>query len=378
MKIAYITKYDALDIHYWSGTGYYISKTLENQNNILDYINSVEIREPLFHKTKRHYLKLLKRNYSYFRTIQYANEVVKLIAPKIKSDSDIIFSPGSIPLALLEIEKPKVIYTDACFAGIINFYKEFSDLPLKVIEQGHYLEKKALDSASLILYSSDWAADTAIKYYNINPNKIKVIPFGANIENDINFSEIKSIVLERSRSVCNLLFIGVDWKRKGGQIALETARLLNKEGLKTKLHIVGVRNLPIENLPEFAENHGFISKTTLEGRETLSKLFCQSHFLIVPSRAEAYGLVFAEASSYGLPSLATSVGGIPTVVTDDVNGKLFSLFSNANEYASYVHTMFMDASKYQNLAFSSFYEYKKRLSWSAAGETIQKNLSDLL
>ncbi|TSA49979.1 MAG: glycosyltransferase [Sphingobacteriales bacterium] len=40
---------------------------------------------------------------------------------------------------------------------------------------------------------------------------------------------------------------------------------------------------------------------------------------MVPSRAECYGIVFAEASSYGLPSVSTDTGGVSAVVKEGVN-----------------------------------------------------------
>jgi len=378
MKITYFTNYNASDIHNWSGNGYYIANTLEKQNNDLEYLNCLDIKEDIYYKIKRRSLKLLRKNYSYYRTINYVRKISEQSIVKINKDSDIIFSPGSRTLALLKTDKPKVIYTDACFAGLLDFYADYSNFTKDLIKEGHFLEQTSLDSASLILYSSEWAAETAIKYYNINPEKIKVVPFGANIENGRTQPDIEKMVSTRSRSTCHLLFVGVDWVRKGGNIALEAANILNKEGLKTQLHLVGVPKLNMDKMPKFVINHGYISKSTKEGQEVLNKLYSQSHFLIVPSRAEAYGLVFAEASSYGVPSLATAVGGIPTVVRNDINGKTFPLFCNASEYANYILSVYKDIDTYQNLAFSSFNEFEKRLNWNVAGETIQKHLLNLL
>ena len=39
--------------------------------------------------------------------------------------------------------------------------------------------------------------------------------------------------------VCKLLFIGSDWYRKGGDIAVEIAGSLNAMGLKTELTMLG-------------------------------------------------------------------------------------------------------------------------------------------
>ena len=44
--------------------------------------------------------------------------------------------------------------------------------------------------------------------------------------------------------------------------------------------------------------------------------------LVLPSVAEAFGLVLTEALYMGTPVVATSVGGIPEIVDDNVDGVL--------------------------------------------------------
>ena len=95
---------------------------------------------------------------------------------------------------------------------------------------------------------------------------------------------------------------------------LEIATELNQRGIPTELHVVGCE--PPLATPDFVVRHGFISKKSEQGAALYDQLLMESHFLVIPSMAECYGLAFAEASSFGLPSLATRVGGIPTVVVD--------------------------------------------------------------
>ena len=129
------------------------------------------------------------------------------------------------------------------FVILIGFYDDYSKLSAETIRDGNRLEQKALDSAALAIYSSDWAAQTAINNYKVDATKVRVVPFGANIECDRSLNDIKSIVSSRSKGECNLLFLGVDWKRKGGDLAVKIAEELNKQGLKTKLHVAGIKKI---------------------------------------------------------------------------------------------------------------------------------------
>jgi len=161
----------------------------------------------------------------------------------------------------------------------------------------------------------------------------------------------------------------VEWERKGGDIARETALELNRRGLPTRLHVVGCD--PPAKSPDFVIRHGFVSKKTPEGRARLDDLLAHSHFLIVPSRAECYGLVFAEASSYGLPSLAADVGGIPTVVANGVNGQLFPLAARGQEFADHVVGLLQNPTAYRELALHAHGEYDRRLNCQTAGAALR-------
>jgi glycosyltransferase involved in cell wall biosynthesis len=122
---------------------------------------------------------------------------------------------------------------------------------------------------------------------------------------------------------------------------------------------------------------GYISNATQEGRNQLNKLLAESHFLIVPSRAETFGHIFCEASSFGLPSITTNVGGISTAIRNDLNGSTFSKNASVAEYCDYISNLFSNYSRYKALCLSSFYEYETRLNWNVAGRTVKQLLMDL-
>jgi glycosyltransferase involved in cell wall biosynthesis len=378
MRISYVTTYDATNIQNWSGLGHSIAKMLENQNAEIEYIGNLHTHFEVYYKLKQDVYKLFSNkpfllNKEPFIAKQYADQVRN----KLTNNTDIIFSPGTLPIAFLNTKKPKVFYTDATFAGMIGFYEGYSNLCKETIRHGNYLEQKALESSQLAIYSSDWAARTAIDNYDVNPNKVKVVPFGANIVHSKDLNAIKHIINCRTKNTLNLLFIGVEWIRKGGDLAVKIAKELNARGLKTTLHIVGIRKLPLDHIPDFVINHGFISKSTIEGTNKINELLEKCHFLLVPSIAEAYGLVFCEANAFGLPNISSNVGGISTIIKDDVNGKMFSLNSNVNEWVDYISCTFTNKARYDSFCLSSFNEYKERLNWEVAGKTIMKFIKEL-
>ncbi len=57
--------------------------------------------------------------------------------------------------------------------------------------------------------------------YGIARQKIRVVPFGANCDSPFSDeSEAAAAVARRDWSVIRLVFVGVDWQRKGGDMAV--------------------------------------------------------------------------------------------------------------------------------------------------------------
>jgi glycosyltransferase involved in cell wall biosynthesis len=383
MKIAYVTTFDSrnlCDHNNWAGTGYYIGQALKKQSIPIEYIGPLEEKLALqfVSKFKSRYYKYLGKNYIKHIEPLISRDYGRQIYQKLNSiKSDVVLSAGSDSIAYLECNQPIVFWADATFANIIDFYPVYSNLCPESLQNAHLIQSISLQKSRLAIYSSEWAAQTAIDYYQIDPKKVKVVPFGANIESYHNIHEIKALIESRPLDKCKLLFLGVDWFRKGGDVALEVAKKLNNSGLNTELTVVGCQPIIISNLPSFVKSLGFISKSTQEGKQRINQLLAESHFLILPSQSECYGIVFCEANALGVPCISRRVGGIPTIIKDDLNGKLFERDSDATEYCEYIANIFTNYTEYKKLALSAFNEYESRLNWKVAGQKVKELLMSL-
>ncbi|NDW10664.1 glycosyltransferase family 4 protein [Dysgonomonas sp. 520] len=381
MNIAYISRFESVNIKNWSGTEYFIAEAIGSRlGNHLDIVAGLQERLDIWTRIKYQVNFRMGRKYSLNRSPYVVKQYAKQVEHQLKGkDIDIIFSPGVMPIAHLETNTPKVFYTDATFASMVNYYDWYTDLSKITINEGNRLDQIAIDTSNLAIFSSEWAAQSAINDYGASPDKVKVVPLGANIEKEPELNDIKNAISNRSKDVCKIVFIGVDWIRKGGDTVFRTVKELNNSGLETELHTIGITKLPADVQSEyFVFNHGFIDKSTPSGLSELEKIISDCHFLFVPSHAEAYGLVFCEASAYGLPSIATRTGGIPTIVKDDLNGHTFNLDSCISEYAEYIYNVFNNKKMYAELALSSYNEYKTRLNWDVAGRILNKYMKELL
>ncbi|MBD2064334.1 glycosyltransferase family 4 protein [Funiculus sociatus GB2-A5] len=388
MKIAYITTYDISNTSTWSknqvglaGAGSYIAKSLASQSIELDYIGCLNKNFSLLTRPKwSFYRNLLHKDYYRWAEPLVLRDYAYQISEKLfRLNSDIVLCPeNAVPIAYLECKQPIVLWTDSTLAGLINFYPYLSNLSKETETNIYAMEKAALDRCKLVILSSEWAAETAINIYGLNPCKVKVVPWGANIGCDRTSDQIRILVESRVSSPCKLLFVGVDWYRKGGDLALEIAKSLNLMGLNTELTVVGCQPMTNEPLPGFIKSLGFIDKSSQEGKDQINKLLRESHFLILPSRAESYGHVFCEANSFGVPCLATNTGGIPTIIKENINGKTFALEANISDYCNYIVFIMENYSEYKKMAISSFEEYQSRLNWDVATQTVKQLMTELL
>jgi glycosyltransferase involved in cell wall biosynthesis len=377
MKIAYVSLTDPSDEHSWSGLMKTMRKCLHALGHEVEDIFGMR-RSPLLRVALRTlYHRYIERNhYDWRRDPVVLRNFARQVEARLAGGRfDMIFSPGTPAVAMLETDVPIVIWTDATFENLVGFYPENSNHCAATVRDGHEVERRILERCKFAIYPSQWAARSAIDFYGADPAKVKIIPFGASVEPTRELASVRQSIAARSRQICQLLFVGVDWHRKGGEKALEVARLLNEAGIPTELHVVGAG--PDGETPGFVKRHGYISKRTPEGRAKLDALFASSHFLIVPSLAECYGLVFADASAHGVPSLATHVGGIPAVVRDGSNGRVFDLNADAATYRDHVRGLFTDWAQYEALAESSFREYSDRLNWEAVGRVFAGLLAGL-
>jgi len=370
MKMAYVTTFDPSDPLAWSGTCANILKTLERSGFQSQAIGNLRDKTSLLYKVKSVvYARLLSKTYLGGREPAcaqfYAGQVGRALAT---SGCDVVFSPGTTPIAYLKTEKPIVFWADATFAGMVDFYPGYGNLCSESLSKGNRVEQAALSNCRLAIYCSEWAANTALANYDVDPAKVKVVPFGANIDCNRQLPDIEAGLATKDFEVCRLLFLGVDWSRKGGDLALRVAETLNRRGVRTELHVVGCQ--PPVSVPSYVKLHGFLAKTTDEGRRLLDQLMSAAHFLILPARAECFGVVFAEAASYGVPSLATRVGGIPSAVRDGANGQTFGLDAGHEPYCDYIERLLASRQEYDRLALSSFKEYSERLNWGAAGRKV--------
>ncbi len=281
-------------------------------------------------------------------------------------------------LAHLKKDLRKILYTDSTLNNLLHFYPNYCCLKNDDIQKAQELEHQAIEVSDLLIYTSKWAAESAIKVYNAEAEKVFIVPFGANLKFVPDVQELKLIIKKRNiAEQVNLLFIGIDWERKGGEYAVQVTRKLNALGIRTILHVAGIRFLPTNLNKEFIIDHGFISKRTVKSELKLFKLISQSDFLLLPSLADCTPVVFSGANAFGVPCLASNVGGHTSIIKNGINGKTFSHVDFVENSVKFITDLIQTKNAYQELCFSSYNKYLNELNWKSTGAKIFKLINSI-
>jgi glycosyltransferase involved in cell wall biosynthesis len=328
-------------------------------------------------KVCRQALRLIGQNVDYKRTVALSRAFARIFERKLaRGHFDVIFAPiASVEIAFLETDLPIVRFEDVTARLFQNYAANLEGLSAWSLRQCEVIETRALERADQLVYPSQWAAQSAIVDYGMPETKIRIIPMGANLDEIPEREQILTLRNIGPGANCRLLFIGVDWNRKGGDIALATLQELRRRGVNASLTIVGCRP-PARLADPNCHVIPFLDKRKPDDREQLRSLFLNSDFLIFPTRRDASPIVCCEASAFGLPQIVSDVGGLP--VRDDENGIRLPASASAPDYAEAIQQLFADRGRYAALAGSSRSMFDSSLNWDAWGRAMDEVFRDVL
>jgi len=283
------------------------------------------------------------------------------------ADPEVLFVIAAAPLAYVAAEDWRVItIDDATGPGLLEYYPELRNMPRQHKRFVHDISVRAIKATMLSLYPSSWARASAIKDAGKAPEDAVEIAWGHNM---------RSPPAGRVRTLGTpgrLIFVGVDWARKGGGLLVEAVRLLQAEGIAVELDVVGCERPAGEPAADSVRFHGLLDKTKPDEAALLDRLFDEAHVLVVPSQAECYGMVFAEASAYGLPSVSVRTGGIPSVVLDGKTGILIEPGAPAAALADAIRSLVTDPQRYNALSRNALEDSRERLNWNVWAQRVRK------
>lgn len=310
---------DPFDPGCWSGSGFSLFKTLRDRGR-LHRAFGVEVPHPLrgllmamrFHPDRRLWSERFNLYPAYYRRL------TRQIELGLRSDDfggdNVILQLGGIYNAHEAAHRaiPTYSYHDANVSGLMKS-PYFRKRNLAHARAAFDYEKSVYQDISKLFVVSEYWRRSFIDDFGVAADRVVKLGIGVNVDVPPD--------LDKDYSTKNVVFVGVDFRRKGGDGLVSAFQLLVARHPTARLHIVGPREVPSilkESGHRNVVYHGFLSRDHPIQRNKLLGLLQEGTLLVLPSLYEPFGIAPLEAMLYKMPVIATNHWSFPDFVRPDV------------------------------------------------------------
>ena len=192
------------------------------------------------------------------------------------------------------------------------------DLAVMNERQMRWIEERQsqiLQASSHVFALSDWTADSLRTDCGLSSDRVTVVHAGSNLY----LPPGGGSVAKRPE----VLFVGIDWERKGGRELVEAFRLVRQRLPAATLRIIGCSpSLPRDLLANGIIVEGYLSRSDPVAFARLCDAYRSASCFCLPSRFDPFPNAIVEAMSVGLPCISVDSGSRREAIEHGVTGLL--------------------------------------------------------
>jgi glycosyltransferase involved in cell wall biosynthesis len=255
---------------------------------------------------------------------------------------------------------PHFVYTDHTHLENLHYTANGKDTLYS--ERWIALERTIYQNATLNFVRSSNVQRSMLLDYDCAADKVKLVYAGSN-------ALINSQKTENANYAHpHILFVGYDWKRKGGPDLVEAFRLVLESVPSAHLTIVGAQpNLRISNCDVIGSGQP----------DDLDRYYQRASVFCMPTYREPFGIAFIEAMAARLPIVATRVGAIPDFVEEGRNGWLVEP-GDIHGIAEALTSLLKNPAMAREFGEKSYQIMRERYSWDIVGKRLQEHICPVL
>lgn len=183
-------------------------------------------------------------------------------------------------------------------------------------------ERQAYVHAAHVFTRSQLVCRDIVDRYGIAPERVTSVGGGVNLE------VLPGPIERPSVGEVGILFIGLDFLRKGGDVLLRAFSQVRREFPQARLRVLTRHGVPADLPREGVEVVPYVWS-----RELLQRLYTEADLFVLPARLETWGDVILEAAAYGLPCIGTRQQAMQEIINDGETGLLVNR-DNVEELAT--------------------------------------------
>ncbi len=260
----------------WSGTNYSLYKALNNYYKVKDINLSNLSRNRWVNALLRRLLRMDGASMEYYRRHRLGNQL-RNIQGNVFQFSEVL-SESDTRRTFLYVDVT-VSYVNYMRTNLPDTFavSAFQNTNAEIFSKRGKEQDEYILSCSGLFTMGHWLKEWLVQQ-GFPSHKIHAVGGGINVD--------KSLICPQVKSHNKILFVGKDFKRKGGYITYEAFKLLREQGRNVELYVIGPSQDPIDNPVEGYHFIGLIPFHEEAKYYNMCDVFC------MPSYFEAYGLVF--------------------------------------------------------------------------------------
>lgn len=262
-----------------------------------------------------------------------------------------------------ELPVPMYCYFDATAAQVWAARAwEFASFPEPTAHRIIHYQKDIFDRCAAVFPRTEWAARSCREDYRLPAEKVLAAGAGANY--------LAEPLPHGPYDTQTILFVGIDFERKGGPLIVEAFRKVREQMPNARLVLVGCN--PEINEPG-VEVVGKISKDEPGGRDRLLKHYSEASVFCMMSHFEPFGIVVIEAQNSFVPCVLPSRFAFPEMIRDGETGRLVNKY-DAGRLAEVLAGLLSSPQKLEKMGRAAHDFVHAQWTWDLAAERIHRRI----
>lgn len=349
----------------WSGINFNIHKQLLSHFE-MNYIGPINPKVNIFEKSHSKLYRILGRrgNFNFFSEDRL-RRIYSEVENKMK-DADYNLFFGQTPWLKCSYNTPYGVYLDADFITYLKIFSKIESFRKNDIHRISILEEKWLQKAEDIFVGSQWAWDEMTKTYSLKESQKHIVYTGGNVEMPMK---------DKYDDGFNLVFISLNFVKKGGDICVEVFKKLRRKYPLITLTIIGQKPpMDVLKVPGIAYA-GLLKKTDPKDLKKFSTILSKAFLLIHPTKMDTMGAVLVEAGYFGCPSIAPRSFGIPELVKHNETGIIIENPFTPEDFENEIETLIEGKEVYLKMRSKAWDYTRTQLTWEAIGNEISNQIN---